>query len=140
MSVEAVLKTMLEKLESLSRTEMVIGKPIQAGESTLIPVSKISLGFGAVSGEKPDKEKGLHLEGDGSGGGMVVEPVAFILVSGDKAQLLSLKEPQKASPWGALFELFPDLADKIKKILDKKNKSEPETTDTKSGTSSKSKS
>ena len=46
MAIEKLAETLLEKLRYITKAETVIGEPIQAGESTVIPVSRVSVGFG----------------------------------------------------------------------------------------------
>ncbi|MBD3343898.1 MAG: sporulation protein, partial [Chitinivibrionales bacterium] len=50
MSLSDVIQTALEKINYIAKTETVIGEPIVAGDVTLIPVSKISIGFAAGGG------------------------------------------------------------------------------------------
>ncbi len=76
--IEKVVDTLLSKLKDIVSSETVVGKPIQAGETTIVPVTKISVGFGAGSGGKDDDSKGHH--GTGTGGGASIEPVAIITV------------------------------------------------------------
>ena len=42
MAIEKLAETLLEKLRFITQAETVIGKPIQAGESTVVPVSRVS--------------------------------------------------------------------------------------------------
>ena len=68
------------------------GKPIvTADENTIIPVSKISVGFlrrgGSIGlANKAQKET----FGGGSGGGVTIQPIAFIAVYKGEAKLLQL--------------------------------------------------
>ena len=54
--------------------------------------------------------------GRGTGGGVSVEPVAFLVVREDDVQLLHLQTP--GSPMGQLVELIPDIIDQLKDRLD----------------------
>ena len=76
MAIEKLAETLLEKLRFITQAETVIGKPIQAGDSTVVPVSRVSVGFGFG---------GHQSKGDtsASGGGASVEPVAFLVIKGD---------------------------------------------------------
>ena len=61
MSVENMIKTVMQEFRELARTETVVGKPITGGDTVLVPGSKISFGFGAGGGQ--------GAEGSGPGGG-----------------------------------------------------------------------
>ena len=71
------------------------------------------MGFGA-GGYGAESEPG---QGRGTGGGVSVEPVAFLVVRDDDVQLLHLQTP--GSPMGQLVELIPDIVEQLKDRLDK---------------------
>jgi len=124
MAIENLIKTMLQELREIVKTETVVGEPLQAGDTIIVPVSKISFGFGAGGG-KGGKDDG----GTGTGGGGSVEPVAFIVISKGKAQLLPLEE--KGMSVGDLLKYAPDVIQKIKSFKEKRDQkkesdSEPE--------------
>lgn len=108
--LDSLVKTMLEELKSAIKSETIIGEPITVGDVTIIPVTKISFGFGA-GGEETDRKTGF---GGGSGGGASVEPVAFIVISKGDARILPLKSG--SAPWEKLFD--PELYKKVKKTID----------------------
>ncbi len=112
MAVEDMIQTVLEELRNIAQTEVHVGKPMEVGNAHVIPVSKISMGFGA-GGYGSEGETG---QGRGTGGGVSVEPVAFLVVRDDDVQLLNLQVP--GSPIGQLVELIPDIVDQLKNRLD----------------------
>ena len=70
---------MFEKLENFIRTETVVGKQIQVGDVTLIPI--ISVSFGVSAGSGSDKgEKGGDSSGAGGGMGAKVQSNAIVVV------------------------------------------------------------
>ena len=75
MALSDVIKTALDQLQYIAKTETVVGEPIKAGEVTLIPVSKVSIGFAAGGGGGKETQAG---SGAGTGGGVNVTPIAFI--------------------------------------------------------------
>jgi uncharacterized spore protein YtfJ len=108
-SVEALIERVMGELHRIVQTRTVVGEPVEAGDLTLIPVSKITFGFGAGGGES-DK---AH---SGTGGGATVEPIAFVVVDGNgKAQILTLRE--KEASWGQLVELVPEAVSKVKAFV-----------------------
>lgn len=109
MAVEDLIRTVMEELKSLTQTDVYMGKPIQAGTAIVIPVSKVSLGFGAGGGGL----EGDKAQGRGTGGGLMIEPVAFLVIQDNETHLLSLKQP--GSPTGKLIELIPDVIAQVKK-------------------------
>ncbi len=106
MSIDTIASTLLEKLKSIAQTETVIGNPIVVEGMTLIPVSKVSLGFGLGS----NTGKG---ETTGSGGGLSVEPIAFIAISEGHAKVISLTRDKDVL--GKAIDLVPDVLALFKK-------------------------
>jgi uncharacterized spore protein YtfJ len=114
MSVQDLLKTLIDEIATLARTETVVGDALQLGEHTVIPISRVSVGFGGGSGEGEggDATRGQGKgTGGGGGGGVKVEPAAFIVVKGDELSILAA--PGRKGALGDLFEHMPDLVSKI---------------------------
>lgn len=108
MVIEDLVKTVLGEIKRMMQTETVIGSPIKVEGITLVPVSKVSLGF-AVGGKKVDEKL---REGEGTGGGMLIEPVAFIVIRENKVELLTMRK--ESIGWGQVMDLIPEVVDKIK--------------------------
>ena len=58
---ESLIKTLLDEFRSMAKTETIIGKEFQAGEFTLIPISRVSLGIGAGGGAGGGKGETSYL-------------------------------------------------------------------------------
>jgi uncharacterized spore protein YtfJ len=106
MSIDSVASTILEKLRGLASTETVIGKPIIVDNTTLIPVSKVSVGF--ALGSNAGKS-----ELTGSGGGLSVEPIAFIVISEGSTRVLSLTREKDV--FGKAIDMVPEVLALLKK-------------------------
>lgn len=117
-NLETLIERVMGELHRIVRTETVVGEPVNAGGLTLIPVSKISFGFGAGGG-KQDQSKG------GAGGGATVEPVAFVVIDPEgRASIMTLNE--KEANWGQLVELMPDALAKIKRFVGRRKEGDAE--------------
>lgn len=104
-----LITALLSGMKEISASETVVGAPIRSGETTIIPVSRVTLGFGTGAAGARSGQHGpaSGLESSAVGGGLSVDPQAFIVVSGDgKAQLLSLKDTRGATVLRAI-ELLP---------------------------------
>jgi len=114
MSVESIAETLLEKLRSVAKTETVIGEPIHSGESTVVPVSRISVGMGMA---------GHTGKGDiaSSGGGLRIDPVAFLVLKGDDIKILPVEKAQSAL--SKIADITPDVVAFVLKNISKKTKS-----------------
>lgn len=117
MGVEALMKEVANELEKLVSTRTVVGEPITAAGKTLIPISKISMGFGSGGGEgKKENEEGF---GGGGGAGAKIEPLAFIVVSEEKTEIFRISEKHE---FGKLAELVPEVVEKLKDFHGRKKK------------------
>lgn len=113
MALSDVIKTALDQIHYIARTETVVGEPITAGNVTLIPVSKVSIGFAAGGAGKEDKIG----SGSATGGGATITPLAFITIVDDRVQVvpLSKKDPNLSK----LFAMAPELIQKVTNFLKK---------------------
>ena len=121
MVIEKLVETVLTKLREVSQTETVIGKPISIKDTTLVPVSRVSIGFGAGGGKQDRDAKG----GECTGGGITIEPVAFVIIRDDKVELVSVQGEE--SGLGKVIDLIPQVVEKVKDFREKKEKSTSKT-------------
>jgi uncharacterized spore protein YtfJ len=113
--IAEVVESLLKGVQGISKSETIIGAPQQAGDSTVIPVHRLKIAFGAVSanagarGAKVGGDSGGH----GAGGAVELEPVAAIAVGKDgSAHLLTVEGDEKAG-WSALLQEVPDIVSRL---------------------------
>lgn len=114
-----LMHTTMEKVREMADTNTIVGEPIVTPDGvTLIPVSKISFGFGSgggTYGKNPNQEQ----FGGGSGAGVKIDPVAFLVVRDGVTRVLPVAVPP-ASTMDRIVDMIPDLLDKVEKFNDKK--------------------
>lgn len=125
MDITDAVKAVMEQIKETVKSETVIGTPVQAEDAVIVPVSRVSFGFGAGGGSGEGTEKG---SGMGVGGGATVEPVAFVVVSKGKAQLLPLKS--REATLTRLIDLIPEVLDLVKNMKCRNGAAEAETAGT----------
>jgi uncharacterized spore protein YtfJ len=103
MDLNDLVKGLLSELEKVSKSDAVVGAVRDAGKAKVLPLSKISIGFGTGTADLGGKsqreghEKDAGLEGGGVGGALIVEPKAFVVVGEDGVpHMLALKGGKKA--------------------------------------------
>ena len=135
--IEELMITAMDSIKQMIDVNTIIGNPIKALENTvIIPISKVGFGFAAGGSEfndetinlynKRDKEENIKYRlpfGGGSGAGVSISPVAFIIVQGDNVKLL---EATHSSVLDKLVEYVPDVVDKISNLIGKKVNNEAE--------------
>ena len=118
-NLEILVRTAIEKIKEMVDVETVIGKPIvTANGTTIIPISKVSVGFGSGGSDLPTKQS-KDFFGGGAGGGVSIQPIAFITIMPDgnvKLLQLTINAPKE----NAALAIIPDVVDKITGIINSK--------------------
>ena len=120
MAVEDLMKEVVTQLGKMITTKTIVGEPITAAGKTVIPISKVSFGFGSGGGEGKRGEEGGF--GGGGGGGAKIEPVAFLVISEEEVKLVGMKG--KGLDIEKILETVPELVEKVKSLKGKKEKPE----------------
>jgi len=117
--VSELMETTMEKIRAMVDSNSIVGQPITTPDGvTLIPVSRLSFGFGSGGGDYGKGPSKDNFAG-GSGAGVDISPVAFIVIKDGYTRVL----PVGAPPSGAIdriIDMAPDIVDKIGALLDKK--------------------
>ena len=127
--IEGLMDTTLEKIKQLIDVDTIIGSPITTQDgTTIVPVSKVSYGFASGGSDIPSKNAiNKQVFGGGSGAGVSITPIAFIVVSGGAAKILRIDNENNAAD--KIADAVPQVIDTIsglfkkdkKKDSDKKN-------------------
>ena len=92
-----LMSTTMQKIREMVDVNTIIGTPIRTDDGiTLIPVSKLSFGFASGGSDfmtKNQKPEADNAFGGGSGAGVNISPVAFLIVKGDTVKLLPVAPP-----------------------------------------------
>ena len=112
------------KIKDLVDANTVIGDPIQTPEGvTILPVSKIKVGYAGGGSDFATKNYPANKPntfGGGSGVGVTVTPVAFLVIKGDSVRMLPVAEPANGS-LERLVEMLPGLIDQVSALMKKKD-------------------
>lgn len=128
--IEGLMVTAMNSIQDMVDVNTIIGEPIETSNNiVIIPISKVSFGFAAggseFSGEtineynKRDKEEQIQYRlpfGGGSGAGVTINPVAFIVISQNNVKLLPVNH---ASSLDKLLDYIPDLIEKTNNIMNR---------------------
>ncbi|MBE6671596.1 MAG: sporulation protein YtfJ [Ruminococcaceae bacterium] len=128
-----IIKSTLDSVKGIVEANTVIGEPISTQNGiTIIPVSKVSLGFASGGLDYASKKEQTAKDnnfGGGSGTGISVTPMAFLVIKPDSTvELLNMTVPDtainKIATVGNIIEKSPDILEKIKNVFSKENKGE----------------
>lgn len=112
--IERIMDNALTKIRAFVDADTVIGTAVHTADGmSIIPISKISMGFLTGGGEYSDlsaEQKSEFPFAGGSGAGVSVQPMAFLVSDGKTVKLVNIGEK---NPLERLFDLVPDIADSI---------------------------
>ena len=100
-----MLQDTISKIREMVDVNNVIGEPIVVGDVTIVPVSKVSVGFGG-----------------GVGGGVKVAPICFLVVKDGTVRMMPVATPANTTA-DRVVEMIPDTLDKISAFIDNHSKS-----------------
>lgn len=123
-----LMSSTMEKIRAMADTNTVVGQPIVAGEVTIIPVSRVSLGVGVGGSDfasKNQKPGANNAFGGGSGAGISMDPIAFLIVRGDNVRLLPVIPP--SGPLDRVIDVVPEVVDKITDFVEKQQEKKDNT-------------
>ena len=110
-----MLDNTIAKIREMVDVNSVIGNPITTPDGvTIIPVSKVSVGFG---GGGSDYTKNNDAFGGGAGGGVKVTPICFLIVKDGAVRMMPVAAPANSTA-DRIVEQVPDLLDKIASFID----------------------
>jgi len=126
--IEGLMSTVMSSIKDMIDVDTIIGEPISTGIDTLIiPISKVSFGFAAGGSEfkgetvneysKKNNEEQIQYSlpfGGGSGAGVNIEPIAFLVVSNDSVKLLPVDHD---SCLDKLIDYVPDVLSKSGELI-----------------------
>ena len=115
-----MIENTLTKIKDMISVNDVVGSPITTPEGvTIIPISKVSVGFGGGGSDFVSKNanKQENPFGGGIGGGVNETPVAFIIIKGDSVRMMPVAAPANTTA-DRVVELVPDVLDKISNFVD----------------------
>lgn len=131
--IEGLMTTAMDSIRNMIDVNTIIGEPIETINNVIIiPVSKVGFGFAAGGSEfkgeaineynKKEKEEQIQYKlpfGGGSGAGVSINPVAFIVIQENNVRLLPIEH---CSSIDRLLDYIPDFMDKIGNSLNKSPK------------------
>ena len=128
--IEGLMTTAMNSIQDMIDVNTIIGEPIETSNNiVIIPISKVSFGFAAGGSEfkgetvdeyrKREKEEEVQYRlpfGGGSGAGVTINPIAFLVIQGENVKLMPVNY---SSSIDKLLDYIPDLLDKTNHMINK---------------------
>ncbi len=124
--IQGLMKTAMENLKEMVDVNTIVGDPVETPDgSVILPISKVGFGFAAggsefVLDDQGSSQETKHPFGGGSGGGVSISPIAFLVVNSTGVKMLHLD--QQAHLYEKLMEFTPQVVDKIQQMMQSSSK------------------
>ena len=128
--IEGLMLTAMNSIQDIVDVNTIIGEPIETSNNiVIIPISKVSFGFAAGGSEfkvetvdeyrRKEKEEEVQYRlpfGGGSGAGVTINPIAFLVIQEENVKLMPVNY---SSSIDKLLDYIPDLLDKTNNMINK---------------------
>ena len=120
--IQGLMNVTMDKIRQMADSNTIIGKPIKTDDgTTILPVSRISFGFASAGTDFDGKNAAnKDLFGGGSGAGVNIQPVAFLVVKDGCVRTLQLSDGSNTVD--RALTMLPELVDKVSALLKKEEK------------------
>ena len=120
-NIPDLMDVTMEKIRDMVDVETIIGDPITVGtDVTIIPISKVSYGFASRGSDLPAKVP-KDLFGGGTGAGISIQPVGFLVVQNGDVRLLQMTEGNGDTA-NNLIRTLPEVISKVSGLVKSKKK------------------
>ena len=111
------LQTSMAKIKEMVDVNTIGGDPVTTPDGvTLVPVSRVSFGFGGGGGDLVKQRSGFA---GGSGAAVRIEPIGFLVIRNGIVNMLNI-QPPAANTFDRIVDLIPQLMDKAAQLRDQK--------------------
>ena len=120
--IQGLMNVTMDKIRQMADSNTIIGKPIRTDDgTTILPVSRISFGFASAGTDFDGKNAAnKDLFGGGSGAGVNIQPVAFLVVKDGCVRTIQLSDGSNTID--RALTMLPELVDKVSALLKKEEK------------------
>lgn len=120
--IQGLMNVTMDKIRQMADSNTIIGKPIKTDDgTTILPVSRISFGFASAGTDFDGKNTAnKDLFGGGSGAGVNIQPVAFLVVKDGCVRTIQLADGSNTID--RALTMLPELVDKVSALLKKEEK------------------
>ena len=122
-----LVEATMAKIRNMMDANTVVGTPIEAGGVTLIPVCKISIGYGSGGSDfaqKNQKPEHPNAFGGGAGMGVSIIPISFLVIRDGNVRMVAVDQPASTVA-DRVLDLMPGVVDKVSAMVDKKKGETP---------------
>ena len=117
-----LMQTTMENVKNILKVDTVVGDPIFTPDGiTLVPVSRISVGFGGGGLEFGAKKVGeARPYGGGNATGVKIDPIGFLVIKDGNVRMVNIMPPANTTV-DRIIDLVPQVIDRVDSFINKQN-------------------
>lgn len=117
--IQGLMGITMDKIREMVDSDTIIGKSIRVDGVTILPISKVTLGF-ASGGSDFGAQSSKEMFGGGGGAGVTIQPVGFLVVQDGNVRTVQLADP--GNTVDRAITMMPEMFDKVTTMLKKDQK------------------
>lgn len=117
-----LMQTTMENVKNILKVDTVVGDPIFTPDGiTLVPVSRISVGFGGGGVEISSKKSAdVRPYGGGNATGVKIDPIGFLVIKEGNVRMINIMPPANTT-LDRIIDLVPQVIDRVDSFINKQN-------------------
>ena len=117
-----LMQNTMESVKNMLKVDTVVGDPIFTPDGiTLVPISRISVGFGGGGVEFSSKKNGESKPyGGGNATGVKIEPIGFLVIKDGNIRMINILPPANTTV-DRIIDLVPQVIDRVEGFINKQN-------------------
>ena len=120
--ISEMMQSTMDNVKNMLKVDTVVGEPIYTPDGiTLVPISRISVGFGGGGVEFTPKKAGDRPYGGGNATGVKIEPIGFLVIKEGTVRMINITPPA-ATTVDRIIDLVPQVMDKVDAFINKQDK------------------
>ena len=117
-----LMQSTMDNVKNMLKVDTVVGEPIYTPDGiTLVPISRISVGFGGGGVEFSPKRAGERPYGGGNATGVKIDPIGFLVIKDGTVRMVNVTPPANNTV-DRVIELVPQVLDRVDAFIDKQKK------------------
>ena len=116
-----LMQNTMENVKGILKVDTVVGDPIYTPDGiTLVPISRISVGFGGGGVEFNSEKEGKRPYGGGNATGVKIDPIGFLIIKDGVVRMVNVIPPAENTV-DRIIELVPQVLDRVDAFINKQN-------------------
>ena len=114
-----LMQSTMDHVTNMLKVDTVVGEPIYTPDGiTLVPISRISVGFGGGGVELSPKRAGERPYGGGNATGVKIDPIGFLVIKEGTVRMINITPPASTTV-DRIIDLVPQVMDKVDAFINK---------------------